>query len=135
MLVWSSRGVKTVRCTVSTRNYQFQFGWGLEYLLDVDDKLSGYSDYLIRANQELIIIEAKKGDIDSGFKQLSAELIALDKYEEAPSDVLYGAVSIGEMWIFGILDRKTKRITRSMRNFTIPEDLEDIFRLLVGITE
>jgi len=29
MLVWSSRGVETVRCTVSTRNYRFQFGWGL----------------------------------------------------------------------------------------------------------
>jgi hypothetical protein len=39
-------------------------------------------DYLIRSNQELLIIEAKKGDLDKGFNQLSAQLIALDKYDE-----------------------------------------------------
>ncbi len=54
----------------------------VEYPIEIDEKLSGYLDYLIRNKQELIVIEAKKGDIDKGFNQLAAELIALDKYED-----------------------------------------------------
>jgi hypothetical protein len=30
--------------------------------------------------REIIVIEAKKGDIDKGFNQLIAELIAMDKF-------------------------------------------------------
>jgi hypothetical protein len=92
-------------------------------------------DYLIRSKQNLIIIEAKKGDIDKGFNQLAAELIALDKYEDEKSYLIYGAVTIGELWRFAILNRKTKYITKDIQNFTIPEDVETIFRILVGITE
>lgn len=51
-------------------------------MLDVSDKLSGSLDYLLRSTQELIVIEAKKKDVDSGFNQLAAEMIALDKYDD-----------------------------------------------------
>ncbi|MCI5143947.1 MAG: hypothetical protein D3923_00125 [Candidatus Electrothrix sp. AR3] len=107
----------------------------VEYPIDVSELLSGYLDYLIRYKQELIVIEAQKGDIDRGFNQLAAELIALDKYEEEGCGMLYGVVTIGEMWIFSTLDRKNKKIIRDMHNYTIPEDVEDIFRILVGIIE
>ncbi|MCI5160955.1 MAG: hypothetical protein D3917_02820 [Candidatus Electrothrix sp. AX5] len=107
----------------------------VEYPIDVSELLSGYLDYLIRYKQELIVIEAKKGDIDKGFNQLAAELIALDQYEEEGGSILYGVVTIGEMWVFSMLDRKNKKITRDMHNYTIPEDVEDIFRILVGIIE
>lgn len=79
----------------------------VKYPLDVDDKLSGYVDYLIHAKQEFII-KAKKGDVDRGFNQLATELIALDKYEDDNGESLYGAVTIGEMWVFAVLNRKTK---------------------------
>lgn len=107
----------------------------VEYPIDVSELLSWYLDYLIRYKQELIVIEAKKGDIDKGFNQLAAELIALDQYEEEGGSILYGVVTIGEMWVFSMLDRKNKKITRDMHNYTIPEDVEDIFRILVGIIE
>jgi hypothetical protein len=69
----------------------------VEYSLDIDDKLSGFLDYFLIANQDLIIIEAKKKDIDNGFNQLAVELIALDKYEEENEEIeiLYGAVTLG----------------------------------------
>ncbi|MCI5141823.1 MAG: hypothetical protein D3909_08885 [Candidatus Electrothrix sp. ATG1] len=105
----------------------------IEYPIEIDEKLSGYLDYLVRSKQELIVIEAGKGDIDRGFKQLASELIALDNYEDETDGYLYGVVTIGEMWVFCVLDRKEKKITRDMRNYTVPEDLEDIFRILVGI--
>ena len=105
----------------------------VEYPIEIDEKLSGYLDYLVRNKQELIVIEAKKGDIDKGFNQLAAELVALDKYEDASDGILYGAVTIGEMWGFSTLDRKEKKIRRDIHKYTIPEDVEDIFRILVGI--
>ncbi len=106
----------------------------IEYPLEIDDKLSGYLDYFLRANQELIVIEAKKKDIDSGFNQLAAELIALDKYEDNEQiDILYGAVTLGDLWKFGTLDRHKKHIVKNIHSYTIPEDTEDVFSTLLGI--
>lgn len=108
----------------------------VEYPLDVDSRLSGSLDYLIRANQEMIVIEAKKGDIDKGFNQLMAEMIALDKYEgEGAPGSLYGAVSIGELWRFGVLERKNKAIYRDLHTYRVPEDIEEVFRVILGILQ
>ena len=38
----------------------------VEYAIDVNDKLNGVMDYLIRSKQELVVIEAKKGDLEKG---------------------------------------------------------------------
>jgi hypothetical protein len=47
----------------------------IEYPIDIDDKLNGFLDYFIRAKQELVIIEAKKGDLERGIeRQLSLRL-------------------------------------------------------------
>ncbi len=105
----------------------------IEYPLDIDDKLSGLLDYLIRARQELLVIEAKKGDIDKGFNQLVAELIALDKYEDTPNSLLYGAITIGDMWRFGLLDRKKKQLVKDIHSYRVPEDMEQVFGILMGI--
>ncbi len=106
----------------------------VEYPLEVNDKLSGSLDYLIRSDHDLIVIEAKKGELDRGFNQLAAELIAMDKYEEdSPAELLYGAVTTGEIWKFGILQRKQKHLTKDMHSYRIPEDTEKIFSVLMGI--
>jgi hypothetical protein len=80
------------------------------------------------------VIEAKRGELDKGFNQLSAELIAMDKYEEeSPSEFLYGAVSTGDIWKFGILERKKKHIIKDIHSYRIPEDTGKIFSVLMGI--
>jgi hypothetical protein len=107
----------------------------VEYPIEIDDKLGGLLDYLVRSEQEIIIIEAKKGDLDKGFNQLIAELIAMDKYQgdsDSP-EFLYGVVSIGELWRFGILNRKGKNILRDLHTYRVPEDIEGIFSIIVGI--
>jgi len=108
----------------------------VEYQIEIDNRLSGSVDYLIRSNQEIIVIEAKKGDMDKGFNQLTAEMIALDMYEEKglPSS-LYGAVSIGELWRFGILDREDKSIHRDLHTYRVPEDIEKVFLVILGILQ
>jgi hypothetical protein len=106
----------------------------VEYPIEIDDKLSGSVDYLIRSKQALVVIEAKRGDLDRGFTQLTVELIALDKYEEPDfSNYLYGAITIGEVWRFGLLNRKDKTIMKDVHTFRFPEDIEQLFRILKGI--
>jgi hypothetical protein len=106
----------------------------VEYSLDVNDRLSGVIDYLFRSEQQLIVIEAKKGDLEKGFNQLAAEMIAVDVFNENDSPaVIYGAVSIGEVWRFAVLERAVKRIVKDVHTFRFPEDLEDIFAILKGI--
>ena len=50
-------------------------------------------------------------------------------------DILYGAVTIGNVWIFGILDVKTRTIFQDIGSYTLPDDLEDLISILVGILE
>ncbi len=108
----------------------------VEYPVEVDDKLGGVIDYLIRAQQAIVIIEAKKGDLDRGFNQLVAELIAIDKYDsDESSNFLYGAITIGEVWRFAMLKRKEKNIIRDVHTFRFPEDIKDILAMLTGVLQ
>jgi hypothetical protein len=106
----------------------------IEYPLDIDDRLGGTVDYLLRSRSELIVIEAKKGDLERGFNQLAAEMIAVDCYEDVDAfPVLYGAITIGEIWRFASLDRKAKHLTKDAHTFRFPEDLQEIFAILKGV--
>lgn len=106
----------------------------IEYPLKVNNFLQGNLDYLIRAEHSFVVVEAKRDDLTRGFTQLGVEMIALSMLAEAPT-VLYGAVTIGNLWIFGILDRTTQMITQDIASYTLPDDLEDLVRILVGILE
>ncbi|MEM8502197.1 MAG: hypothetical protein AAF716_03480 [Cyanobacteria bacterium P01_D01_bin.1] len=48
----------------------------IEYPLTVSSQLQGYLDYLFRGERELLVIEAKRQDLDYGMTQLVAALIA-----------------------------------------------------------
>jgi len=54
----------------------------IEYSLKVNKRLKGNIDYIIRSSKDFIVIEAKNA-------------------------LLYGAITMGEIWRFGILDRQT----------------------------
>jgi hypothetical protein len=106
----------------------------IEYTVNVNNWLKGNLDYLLRSHQSLLVIEAKNDDLTRGFTQLAVELIALSEIEENKS-VLYGSVTTGEIWRFGKLDRQQKQITQDMTLLRIPDDIEEIGRILVGILE
>lgn len=106
----------------------------IEYPLKVNEQLQGNLDYFIQSEQGLIVIEAKRDDLTRGFTQLAVELIALAMLEKSPQ-VLYGVVTIGELWVFGKLERETFTITRDIGSYTLPDDLPELVRVLVGILE
>ena len=108
----------------------------LEYPLQVNDKLKGNIDYFIHSNSKtnFIIIEAKNADMERGFTQLAVELIAVDQYlEEVAENFLYGVITMGNVWQFGLLDRQNKMISKNIDAFVIPADLEKLFTVFLGI--
>lgn len=83
----------------------------IEYPLTVNSQLQGYLDYLFRGERELLVIEAKRQDLDYGMTQLVAELIALDKWERTPQQsTLLGSVTTGRLWDFALLDREKQHV-------------------------
>ena len=113
----------------------------IEYPIKVSEQLQGTIDYLLSIDnlQQLTVIEAKQGDIDYGFTQLTAELIALDHWEQCPSieqqPILIGAVTMGDLWRFGQLKRQDKVITEDINSYRVPEDLDALLRVLIAAFE
>jgi hypothetical protein len=105
-----------------------------EKFIFVNDKLAGNFDYLLKARQRLIVIEAKNKDMEAGFKQLAAELIALDQYEETlQSPLFYGAITLGDFWKFAVLDRDKKQLIKDIDAYSVPHNTDEVFSILMGI--
>lgn len=107
----------------------------VEYPLDAGENLIGTVDYFIKYSGNIVIIEAKKGDLERGFNQLAIELIAMDRCEENSPKILYGAVTLGDIWRFGTLQREEKLLKKDMNAYIIPSDLEKLLSVLLGILE
>ncbi|MFM9268180.1 hypothetical protein [Tychonema sp. BBK16] len=104
-----------------------------EYTVNVNSWLKGNLDYLMQSDRELLVIEAKNDDMTRGFTQLAVQLIAMSHIEER--DILYGAVTMGDVWRFGKLDRERQTIFQDMNLFKVPDDLEDLVKAMVGILD
>jgi hypothetical protein len=105
----------------------------VEMPVAVSEQLQGTFDYLLQAGNRLLVVEAKKGDLQNGFTQLAVELVALDKLDKSDENPLYGAVSMGNAWQFGLLDRQARRLTQGLTLYRVPEDLESLLGILVAI--
>ncbi|AFZ59359.1 hypothetical protein H6G54_03455 [Anabaena cylindrica FACHB-243] len=105
----------------------------IEYSLSVNNWLKGYLDYFLKHNPSLLVVEAKNDDLTRGFTQLAVELIAISEVEEG--DIFYGVVTIGDAWRFGRLEKTNQQIFQDISLYRIPDDLEDLMRILVGILE
>ena len=108
----------------------------IEYNLDFNSLLKGKIDYFLHAQRNFVVVEAKFADMENGFTQLAVEMIAVDKYyEDEKSQFVYGAVTVGDIWRFGALDRANKIIFRDIGAYTIPTNLEELFAILLGILQ
>jgi len=105
----------------------------IEYPVYVSEYLKGNLDYWIHSTRQFLVVEAKKADMEKGFTQLAIELIAMDQYLDTTSDFLYGAITVGDIWRFGTLERQQKRILKDIDSFRVPLDLEELFQVLIGI--
>lgn len=106
----------------------------IEYPVRVNSQLRGNFDYFLPTAQNLVVIEAKNADLAKGFTQLAVELIALDQWTNVVTPILYGAVTTGDTWKFGLFNRETKEIQKDINTYAVPTDLAHVLSILLGIT-
>jgi hypothetical protein len=84
---------------------------GVDFTIDAESGLNGICDFLLtRSAAELtikapviILIEAKKGDLNAGWGQCAAEMVAAQKFNSANKQnipTIYGSVTTGSQWQF-----------------------------------
>jgi hypothetical protein len=84
---------------------------GTDFTVDSTVGLNGICDFLIaRSNSEvsieapvIVIIEAKKGELNAGWGQCAAEMLAAQRFNlsaEKPINNIYGSVTTGTQWQF-----------------------------------
>ncbi|MCJ2544283.1 hypothetical protein [Thermostichus vulcanus] len=110
----------------------------IEYGIEVNRFLKGEVDYLLRGEQQMIVIEAKGADLSRGITQLAVELIAFDLWLEQRGQLsgiptLYGAVTTGDIWQFCLYQRREHHILQDLNLYRIPAELEQVMGILCGI--
>jgi hypothetical protein len=105
----------------------------VEYPVNVSEQLKGSLDYYLNKGKGLLVVEAKQSDLTRGFTQLAVELIALDQWTNSDTPILYGAVTTGEDWRFGIYKRQEKEIIEDIKLYRVPEETQILLNILVGI--
>ncbi len=112
---------------------------GEDFTVDESVGLNGMCDFLLSRSEELleieapavIIVEAKKADLRTGFGQCIAEMVAAQKFNEAnkkPIPIIYGSVSSGTQWRFLKLEGQT--VTIDLIDYPLPP-VEQILGFLV----
>ena len=97
--------------------YAKDYALWIKKSISYDETLSGTPDYLIATRSELglpvvgipliVLVEAKKNDFDQGWGQCIAEMLAVLKINGDPETPVYGIVSDGTYWEFGLLNGDT----------------------------
>ena len=80
-------------------------------------------------------VEAKKADLKTGIGQCIAEMVAMQKFNEAkekPISVVYGSVSNGTQWRFLKLEEKT--VFLDLNDYALVP-LEQILGMLVWMVQ
>lgn len=96
-------------------------------------------DFLFSLSEEIleieapavIIVEAKKADLRTGFGQCIAEMVAAQKFNEAKKKqipIIYGVVSNGTQWRF--LKLEGQIVTIDLMDYPLPP-VEQILGFLV----
>ncbi len=92
-------------------NRQISWFSGREFNVDPSCDLNGCVDFLISKSPEqltveapaIVLVEAKKADLNEGIGQCLAEMVAAQRFKEAaqnPIATIYGCISSGTQWRF-----------------------------------
>lgn len=112
---------------------------GEDFTVDYENGLNGICDYLISRSPEMLeieapavaVVEAKKADLKTGIGQCVAEMVAMQKFNEAkgkPISVIYGSVTNGTQWRF--LKLEDKIVSIDLNDYGLPP-VDEILGMLV----
>jgi hypothetical protein len=101
--------------------------------LNYDDNLSGVPDYVVAQRSPrgkvvleklyVILVEAKKDNFEEGWGQCLAEMLAAQKLNNDIHKKLFGIVSNGKLWEFGVLQEEM--FTKN-RKYYVLDNLEEL---------
>jgi hypothetical protein len=101
--------------------------------LNYDENLSGVPDYVVAQRSArgkvvlekpyMILVEAKKDNFEEGWGQCLAEMLAAQKINDDLTKKLFGVVSNGKLWEFGVLD--AEMFTKN-RKYYVLENLGEL---------
>ncbi|MBF2064567.1 MAG: hypothetical protein IGS39_09130 [Calothrix sp. C42_A2020_038] len=116
---------------------------GEQFDVDIDAGLNGVCDFLVSRSKEqltveaptIVVVEAKKADLKLGLGQCIAEMVAMQRFNEAsgqPIKVVYGCVTSGTQWRF--LKLEAQVVTIDLNDYPLPP-IEQILGFLVWMVK
>jgi hypothetical protein len=107
---------------------QVQLFSGEEFNVDQEKGLNGFCDFLFSKSENqftidvpvLMLVEAKRGEIESGLGQCVAEMVAAQSYNQLKNrsiPVIYGCVTSGTLWQF--LKLESNNVTIDPTNYLV----------------
>jgi hypothetical protein len=120
-------------------NHQISVFSGTDFTVDIAAGLNGVCDFLISRSPAqfeieapaVVLVEAKRDNINSGLGQCIAEMVAAQRFNEAnnnPIPTIYGSVTSGTAWRFMKLEGQI--VTIDVRDYPFPP-VETILSMLV----
>lgn len=114
---------------------------GSDFTVDSSVGLNGVCDFLVSRSPEqfeieapvLVLVEAKRDNLNSGLGHCIAEMVAAQRFNEAyhhPLPTIYGSVTSGTAWRFLKLEKQV--VTIDVRDYPFPP-VEQILGMLVWI--
>ncbi len=112
----------------------------IQFDLKDNDVLTGYPDFIAGIKSEyddmslgspiLCLAEAKKEDFTKGWAQVTAEMYAAYKMNENENKAVpvYGLVSTGKQWEFGILNKNI--LTIDTNTYSVSSNMQEVFDVL-----
>jgi hypothetical protein len=124
-------------------NRQISLFSGEDFTVDETVGLNGICDFLLSRSPEIleiespvvVIVEAKKADLRTGFGQCIAEMVAAQRFNIAknhPAGVIYGSITSGTQWRFLKLEENT--VTIDLMDYPLPP-VEKILGILVWMIQ
>ena len=119
-------------------NESVQLFSGEEFNVDRDRGLNGFCDFVFSKSTApflieapvLMLVEAKRGELDAGLGQCIAEMVAAQIFnlsEGKEIDTIYGCVTSGKLWQF--LKLEAKDVTIDVNEYQVTP-IERIFGIL-----
>jgi hypothetical protein len=124
-------------------NRQISLFSGEDFTVDETVGLNGICDFLLSRSPEvleieapaIVIVEAKKADLRTGFGQCIAGMVAGQRFNAAKNcliPTIYGSVSSGTQWRFLKLEGNT--VTIDLTDYPLPP-IEQILGMLVWMVQ
>jgi hypothetical protein len=119
---------------------------GEEFNVDKDRGLNGFCDFLFSRSETfyviqapvVMLVEAKKGELDVGLGQCAAEMLAAQLFNASKGKaipVIYGCVTSGKLWQFLKLEHKDVTIDVNEYQVTPVERILGILNWMVNETD